>query len=215
MFLAGEQNCTAQRPLVTQIKGDSAEGERVVRVFLLSETWGRCVVFVLPLPPPWQVQLTWAGVKSFEELSQGLWWMRSLSHCWLCCSHSSPLCSVVLQDPQGSSGALTEPWFAEWVKVHWEDLISACILWSPRCDCSLASHSTSGTSALFHIKFHPCMLPKTFLEAQWHFSIKVREWIYSFLQQTQKTQIISCSVSNKIMILKDISFSRLLHLACL
>lgn len=52
MFLAGERNCTAQRPLVTQIKGDSAEGERAVRVFLLSETWGRCVVFVLPLPPP-------------------------------------------------------------------------------------------------------------------------------------------------------------------
>lgn len=52
MFLAGEQNCTAQRPLVTQIKGDSAEGERAVRVFLLPEKWGRCVVFILPLHPP-------------------------------------------------------------------------------------------------------------------------------------------------------------------
>lgn len=52
MVLAGEQNCTAQRPLVTQIKGDSAEGERAVRVFLLPEKWGRCVGLILPLPPP-------------------------------------------------------------------------------------------------------------------------------------------------------------------
>lgn len=52
MFLAGEQNCTAQRPIVTQIKGDSAEGERAVRVFLLPEkggdVWGS---FCLSLPP--------------------------------------------------------------------------------------------------------------------------------------------------------------------
>lgn len=98
--------------------------------------------------------------------------MRSLSRCWLCCSHSSSLCSVVLQAREGSSGALTELCCADRGKGHWEDLISVCILWPPQCDCSLASHSSSVTCVLFHIKLHLCMPPKTFSEAQWHFSVK-------------------------------------------
>lgn len=193
MFLAGEYNCTAQRPLVTQIKGDSAEGERAVRVFLSPEKWGRSVVLALSLPP--QVQLTWAGVRSF--VSRGLWWMKSLSPCWLC-------------GFTASSGELWCPHWAEFCRLGKGELGGF------NHDVpALASHGSSVTCVLFHIKFHPSMLPKTFLEAQWHFSIKVREWIYSFLQQTQNPQSISCSEFNKIMILKDISFSRLLHLACL
>lgn len=99
MFLADEQNCTAQRPLVTQIKGDSAEGERAVRVFLLPEKVGEMcgVRSASPSPsgPP-QVQHTRAGVKSF--VSRGLWWLRSLSRCWLC----------------GFTGSSRELWCPHW-----------------------------------------------------------------------------------------------------
>lgn len=75
MFLAGEQNCTAQRPIVTQIKGDSAEGERTVRVFLLPEKWGDVWgSFCLSLPPgsP-QVQHTWAGWGALSPGVSGEW----------------------------------------------------------------------------------------------------------------------------------------------
>lgn len=176
---------------VTQKKGDGAEGERTLRVFLLSEKRGdvkySACLSLLHWDSPGAIHRSRDEELCFprspvNEIIVTL--LGSLAHTLLPCA------SFVLQAHEVSFSALTERVLE--TDVRCSTKISSAPAFCDHHDvtAALLLRSNSVTCVLFHMKLQcsALILPKTFLEVQWHFSIKdrVRERIYSLLQQTQR-----------------------------
>lgn len=184
MFLSGE-NCTAQRPHVTQRKGDSAEGEKTVGVFLLPEQWGGAgsIQSASPASGLPRCNSPEQKCRALSPEVSGEWGRCHIA--WLHCPDAASLCLC-------STGSWNELWCPLSCGLQTGVRCSMRILWSPQRDWSFAPHRQfSPWCVLFHMKLEPSTLV-CYLRHFWRHSgtlpIKdeVREKTYSFLQQTQR-----------------------------